>query len=330
MKLTRHILLFVVLSGFLCACAPSEQQISSEQPGNPLVPPLTIIVEKELKGNVLGSVLSEPFGVAVSRDKQIYLSDARNNRVILFDSLLNPIQQRGGFGGGAGQLNYPVYLTLDNDLNLLVAEQGNRRVSFFNSRLDYVSEIAMKDQDEPLRFGAPKGVAVRRGGEVWVSEPDNNRLDVFSAGGIFDRFMADYSAGMEGVVAPGKLVTIPGGRMIACDAGSRRLVFLDEFGVNRKQIRFSGFEHPVAAAATDDVIWVIDDRKNMLFLFSLEGTYMASYGPSFGGSGVALKNPTDVAVLSRDQLLIVDSGNDRMLLCRIFWSQDDSSNVSAH
>ncbi len=328
--MTRHILAFVVMSGFLCACNPGEQEIASEQSSTTLAPPLTVVMEKELKGNVLGAVLSEPFGVAVSRDKHIYLSDARNNRILLFDSLLNPLQQRGGYGGGAGQMNHPQYITLDNDLNLLVAEQGNRRVSFFNSRLDYVSEIAMKDQDEPLRFGAPKGVAVRRGGEVWVSEPYNNRLDVFSAAGIFDRFMADYSAGMEGVISPAKLVTVPGGRMITCDAGNRRVVFLDEFGVNRKQIRYSGFERPVAATAGDNVIWVLDERKAMVYLFSMEGTYIASYGPSFGGSGIGLKNPSDIALLSRDQLLIVDNGNDRVLLCRIFWSQDESSNAVPH
>jgi hypothetical protein len=44
-------------------------------------------------------------------------------------------------------------------------------------------------------------------------------------------------------------------------------------------------------------------------------------GPGITGSSVALNHPADVAVLSSGRLAIADSGNNRLLICRIIYQQ---------
>jgi hypothetical protein len=81
-------------------------------------------------------------------------------------------------------------------------------------------------------------------------------------------------------------------------------------------------DYPQAAAAGEDQLWVLDSRGGRVLCLDLNGNAYFETGPIIPGNSVALKRPSDLIVLPPDRLLISDSGNNRILVCRIVFEDN--------
>ena len=81
----------------------------------------------------------------------------------------------GGLGSGAGNLSDPYGAAVDSSGRVYVAESINRRVSVFDSALDYVGSITAD------HFLGPIGVAVDSSDNVYVADADADRVTVFNS-----------------------------------------------------------------------------------------------------------------------------------------------------
>ncbi len=63
-------------------------------------------------------------------------------------------------------------------------------------------------------------------------------------------------------------------------------------------------------------VWVIDRRKNSLFVFDAEGGLVTKQS-DFGELGGRLSEPTGVALDAYGKIYIADTGNHRLVICRI-------------
>lgn len=80
----------------------------------------------EIKNNI-----SVPGGMALDRIGNIYVTDAKNNCVVKFDTEGNEITRWGKFGYGTGDLNVPSGIGVDSKGNVYVADTYNHRVQKF-------------------------------------------------------------------------------------------------------------------------------------------------------------------------------------------------------
>lgn len=276
-----------------------------------------LIVEKVISGNILEIALSEPYGMAISRDGSIYVVDRGSNRLIRFNSELKAEKQIGGFGSGSENFNRPTFVTVDNNLNILVCDENNRRVARFDSRLNFVDEILFSDEEDPFKFGYPSGIAVTNYGETWIADRERNRLCLFNNVGKFSRFLGEFGSAEGQFENPEKITKSPNGSFYLCDAGHGRIVVFDEFGNFSKKLVFNQIEYPLSAAFDKGTMWVLDGAGSAVFLTDMKGAIIKKFGPMFPGDETAMKEPSDLILIDNDRMLISDSGNRRLLLCRI-------------
>lgn len=311
----RRLLVLTALVALSCG-RPQRGSIEAPLPARR---PLAIVVEKEISGVVLGDRLKEPFGLAVDFKGYIYVSDAGNNRLVRFKPDFTPDREIGGYGSAGGLLNRPSFLTFDNGLNLMVSEEGNRRVSRYNTRLNFVDELAFYDAHDPLKFGYPSGVAFSDYGETWVADREKGRVAIFDNIGRFNRFLGDFGYSGGQLSSPEEIVKDGDRGFVVCDAANGRLVVYDGFGNHVEEISASEFDYPVAAAVGAGNLWVLDGSTGKVFCLDGKGAIVFRAGPALPGGSISLKGPSDILFLSDDLLLLSDTGNNRLLVCRVLY-----------
>jgi len=286
----------------------------------PLSKPLAIVVEDVIAGLVLGQVLHNPVGLAVDYQGKVYVCDAGNNRLVRFSDSLIPEREAGGLGSLEGLFNKPTYITVDNGLNVFVSDVANRRISRHNKDLHFVDAISLIDYDDPLKYGEPSGLALTEYGEIWMCDYEKSRIAVFNNVGQFDRFVGDFGYSGGQLYHPEKIIRDPAGDFIVCDGDNVRLVVYDDLGNFMRQIKNGYFQYPVSVLdGGKNALWVLDGVGGEIFFIDGKGEVLFESGAILPGAEVKLKNPSDMVKLKDGCLLISDSGNNRLLVCRVIY-----------
>ncbi len=85
--------------------------------------------------------------------------------------------QFGTKGTGAGQLSEPFGITTDPvNGNLCVADTGNHRIEVFTPTGTYLNTFGSEGTG-PGQFKEPAGIAINNGGELYVTDHTNNRVE---------------------------------------------------------------------------------------------------------------------------------------------------------
>ena len=81
--------------------------------------------------------LKDPFGVASDAAGNIYVADASNNRIQVFDSAYDVINIIGSFTGAYGYANGQLYHPMDMDVDgagsVYLVDQYNNRIQIFDA-----------------------------------------------------------------------------------------------------------------------------------------------------------------------------------------------------
>lgn len=135
------------------------------------------------EGHLLGKLESRyfvrPWGVTVTRDNLIGVTDYNLHKVLIFDKRGTMKLQFGTRGSGDGELNNPAGIVVDDEDQFVIADRSNHRVQIFQRDGTYVTKFGGKGTgDGMMRF--PAGVAVDKSGHLYVADTLNNRIQIFS------------------------------------------------------------------------------------------------------------------------------------------------------
>ncbi len=314
----KQVLCWSLLVAVSCG-GPSGVRLSEETPARV---PSYLVVNEEISGYVLKNRLKRPVGLAAYRSGRVVVADAGNHRLLRFKADMTADVEKGGYGTRAGLFNNPSFLVLDNELNLFVTDEGNDRVARFNSQLNFVDEIEFYDVDDLALFGTASGVALAGYGECWIADREKNQIAIFDNVGRFDRMIGDFGYSGGQLQSPEKIVIDVNGDFIVCDAGNRRIVFYDSYGNFDREIKNDDFEYPISLAIDHDRLWILDAARGTIFFCDRQGQILFKAGPNLLGVATPLKRPSDLVLLPNNRLLISDSGNDRLVDCRIGYEGD--------
>ncbi|HTA81385.1 MAG TPA: T9SS type A sorting domain-containing protein, partial [Bacteroidia bacterium] len=134
-----------------------------------------------------------PTGLAIDDSGNIYIADEDNNRIrkVTTDGVINTIAGNG-IGGYSGDgapatlasLNFPGAVTIDNKMNVYIADSYNNRIRMINSS-GIISTIAGNGTkgysgDDGLATAAqlynPVGISLDTSGNIYISDSYNFRV----------------------------------------------------------------------------------------------------------------------------------------------------------
>jgi len=116
-----------------------------------------------------------PSRIAIGSDDRVYVSDAYNNRVQVFDAEGRFLHSIGGMGLWGGRFRVASGLAVGADGSLFVADFYNNRIQHFDHDGHFIAAWGGKG-DKPGQFSGPTGIAASRYGHIFVAGWGNHRI----------------------------------------------------------------------------------------------------------------------------------------------------------
>ncbi len=244
-----------------------------------------------------GSVrFGEPFGIAVSGDGTIYVSDGDAGRIF-------QIAPGGARRTVAENLNVPSAIAFAPDGTLVFAETGSHTIKRLELQSGRVTIIAGTENKAGFAdgsgaaalFNAPVGVAVAADGTIFVADTYNDRIRAIDAGGQVRTIAGGGEPGYRDAATgegarfdtPCGLAVDLDGTLVVADTGNHRL----------RRVRVGEEVTTIAGTGAQDVF---------------DGTPQEA----------SFNEPTSIAIDSDGKIYIADAGGSAVRVCSFgFWPQ---------
>lgn len=118
------------------------------------------------------------------RDGRLYMPEAGNHRVNIFDLNGKFLQAFGGMGTEPGKMNNPEAARFNSEGKLFVTDLKNDRIQVFDKDGNRLGGWGATGS-EPGQFKSPAGLAIDAQDRVYVTEIGNDRVQVFDKDGKF-------------------------------------------------------------------------------------------------------------------------------------------------
>lgn len=129
--------------------------------------------------------VTSPAGIAVdSKYGRIYLGDISDHRVAVFDLSGKYLFSFGKGGGGDGEFNRPLPVTINRKGEVLVGDTVNSRIQIFDHDGKFLRKFGSRGDGAP-DFQIIKGVATDSDDNIYVTDGKANQLKIFNTNGDF-------------------------------------------------------------------------------------------------------------------------------------------------
>ncbi len=204
------------------ASAPSSGVVNVTRPPGALpVSPLPIKLAFGVKGTGPGQ-LSDPRGIAVDGQGDIFVVDTGNRRIDEFSPDGKAVREIGQGGAGDGQFDEPVAAVVNPDGELVVLDSISGWISRFSTSGAFLGKFA----GPSVGFYHPRGIAIDASGNYYVANTGSAQVDVFNSAGALVRRVNDASPGRQPLQPVGVAVA-PDGSLFMSDVGNFLLVRFD-------------------------------------------------------------------------------------------------------
>ncbi len=177
------------------------------------------------QGNGNGQ-FSSPAAAAFAPDGTLYVADRMNHRIQYFTATGTFLGKFGASGSGNGQFNEPMGIAVSSSGVVYVADSQNRRVQFFSLTGTYLGQWGSVGSGDS-QFGntsiynnGPGHITLDGSGLVYVADPNNYRIEVFSPTGTFLGQWGGYGDGNGGYYFPNGVAIAPGAQVYVADEGN--------------------------------------------------------------------------------------------------------------
>lgn len=266
---------------------------------------------------------SYPYGIEVDRLGTVYVCDQSNNRMQVFTSGGTFVAKWGVNGTGPGQFFGPACVAVASNGDVYVTDQFNHRVQRFDragggglpGSMVAVSWFGSSGSGDG-QFNTPAGIAVDSQGRIFVSDRGNNRLQRFSAAGVYSSQVGTLGSALGQLDTPYGVAVI-GSNVFVAEAGNHRV---HRFSTALAPVGTWGtpgtgdgqFNSPTGIAAdAGGNLYVVDTGNNRVQKFNGVGTFLAKWGTAGSGPG-QFNQPFDVAVDGDGYVYVSDYGNHRV------------------
>ena len=279
--------------------------------GSPVSIPVSVPPEKRGVPTKVITGLNGPWGVAVTKEGQVIVSEYNVHSVTVFNTKGKKIRF-GSNGMGRGQFQRPTGVSVTGNGSILVADRDNHRIQQFTMDGGYISCVGSKGTG-PLQFSSPRGIAVNKiTGQVSVADSNNDRIQVLNPDLSFSH-MFGTSGSKEGQFdAPWDVTVDNRGMLLIADSDNHRI---QQFTADGKFVSMfnTDVKYPVGITSHDGVIYVSHHGNNSVCMYTTNGRYISSIGGK-EGTTPQLRCPQHLTVDTNGYLYVCDYKNFRVLM----------------
>lgn len=226
-----------------------------------------------------GTVLDEwgadfflvPHGLTVDDAGHLWLTDVRKHQVFEFTANGEQVRALGVVnepGADETHFNEPTDVAIANDGSIFISDgYGNSRVVKYSAAGEYLLEWGTRGSG-PGQFNVPHGIAIDRGGLVYVADRGNARVQIFDQDGVYIHEWLGEDLGRPWSLAfdrDGLAYVVDGGDQVEVPPDRSRIVCVDpstgtplyEFGAYGSEPGQFIWPHDIAIAS-DGTIYVAE------------------------------------------------------------------------
>jgi hypothetical protein len=259
-------------------------------------------------GLAAAAQVNAPRGGTVDSAGNIYFADSGNNivRKISASGVISTVAGNvtSGYSGDGSaatgaKLNAPSKVVVDAAGNLFIADTGNNVIRYVSVDTGNIATIAGMASagytgDGGLATVAtlnqPEGIAVARGGNIYVADTKNNVIRFFTMGGYISTFAGTGQAGYSGDNGPAASAGLSAPAAVTFDANSNLYI-----------------------ADTGNAVIRMISIANQITTVAGKAGGMANSGDGSSATGAQLAAPSDVIVDAAGEIYIASGGVVRMV-----------------
>jgi len=122
--------------------------------------------------------LNRPVNVAVDRSNKIYVTDAFNFAVKIFDDKGNLLNTIGSVGDGPGAFSRPKGVAVDSESHVYIVDANFDNFQIFNQEGKLLLYVGNTGKN-PGQFVMPNGIFIDHEDRIYVSDSYNQRIQIF-------------------------------------------------------------------------------------------------------------------------------------------------------
>ena len=169
-----------------------------------------------------------PRDIAFDNLGNVYVTDTGNKRIVIYDPEGNFLNQFGTVGFEPLQFDEPVGIAVDATGLIYVADTWNQRVQVIQPGTGGQFSV-VRTWDIVAWYGQSldnkPALAVDKVGNVYVSDPEGNRILKFNNQGEFLYFWGDYGVSFDQFNLPVGLATDASNGLWVADSGNHRIMY---------------------------------------------------------------------------------------------------------
>jgi DNA-binding beta-propeller fold protein YncE len=264
-------------------------------------------------GDGRGEVI-DPAGLVVDAFGRVYVADAGLHRMQRLGADGRWLGEAGTLGSGPGELRRPGSVALLGALGVAVLDRENRRVAtydLFGRSTGILIDLAADGLLDAVGRIDPVGMASDRGGAVYVTDGDRDRILVFDFSGRYLRALGGFGPQPGSFEGLSGIAVAPRGQIVVAERANRRVQILDAGGrpVSAWPLEISATAGPLAVAVDDSGrVAVADARGGRIWLFTADGRELARAG--------GFETPQALAFGPGGDLFVAENGRVRRFAVR--------------
>ena len=264
--------------------------------------------------------LNHPWGVAVSDDGHVIVTENRGNCVTILDNEGKKVKSLGGKGGsGNVQFSDPRGVTITPDNFILVCD--NHRIQKISMDGDCIASVD-KEGSGPLQFNRPDGIAISPiTGQVYIAEWYNHRMQVLNPDLTFSHLFGSLGSANGQFNNPRGIAIDSQGLVYVADFSNCRIQkfspdgkFVAQFGSCGSGPGQLNYPNGITVdTAGTGLVYVSEYGNHRVSVFTSDGVFVSSFG-RYGSNIDQFKSPLGLAFNKEGLLCVCDPGNDRLIV----------------
>lgn len=267
----------------------------------------------------LGSGLKGPWGVTVTTNGEVVVSEYDQHRISIFNPNGEKVRSFGMRGESYGQFKHPRGLAVDQEGNILVVDVNNHRIQKFTPEGEFLTAVGTRGNG-PLRFCFPVAVAFSASkNKVYVAD-QNHHIQILNPDLTFSSMFGINGSGKGQFEYPCDVACDSAGKVYVADSENHRiqvftatgrfLMLFGRCGKGREELNW-----PIGITIdANNILYISKNYNHRVSVFTSRGQFVTSFGEEGERPG-ELKSPRGLAVDKSGVLYVCDSMNKCIHVC---------------